>query len=473
MRNIIEYERRQKGYWDKNPHPTVSVQKEEAILGIALNHPELLFKIDPRMLATIEAYELFTSVRDMSLTTVAELLIAVRKTPYFEYALLLQGNYDSEHISTFNKLHIALEDLRIKRLELLCAIKKIENIEDSHACSVVDKFFDAEIAPMLPYGDDTDVIFDAINGVIDGRYGGAIKTGIDPIDSVIEGFTSDDVIVIGARPGMGKTTFAVDLCMNMSRVNDIGILFNSLEVPTWRLILKLISNISQIEEWKIRANLNNITASSAITDAAEKLRMMDITIVEGCYTPKELEIRLKLVNSQRVINGKKPIGIVIQDYLQIKNSDNTTIQKQIVDDVLREEVKMSKKYGFVPIYLSQINRGIEQRGGTKRPTISDLKDSGNIEQVARKVILLHRPEYYGFLEDEEGNSLINVMEVNIAKNNNGSTKITTLRDIALDRNTVYQPIPDLSSVSVPSSNASSDASLFRDAKPYIEDEFIF
>jgi hypothetical protein len=469
MRKIIEYDRRQKKFWEKTPHPTVSIQKEEAILGIALNNPELLFKIDPRMLAAIETYELFVSIRELSITTVAELLIAVRKTPYFEYALLLQGNYDSEHISTFNKLHMSLEDLRIKRLELLCATRKIEHIEDTHACAEIDKFYDVEIAPMLSYGRDVDVVMDAINGVVDGKYGGVIKTGIPPIDSVIEGFTWDDVVVIGARPGMGKTTFAVDLCMNMCRVNDVGILFNSLEVPSWRLVLKFLSNLSQIEEWKIRANIDGICTSNGVISAADKLRALDITRVEGCYTPKELEIKLKLVNAQRLIEGKKPIGIVMQDYLQIKNSDNTIIQKQIVDDVLREEVRMSKKYGFIPIYLSQINRGIEQRGGTKRPAISDLKDSGNIEQVARKVLLLHRPEYYGFVEDEEGNSLVNVMEVNVAKNNNGTTKITTLKGIMLDKNTVYQTIPDIDDMSTKTTSwTQNDATLFRDSSKYID-----
>lgn len=436
----IEYERQLKSSLQKRPSNVISTDKEELLLGMVLNHPDLIFQVDDRFFGTEECYTLFQEIKGLDKTTKAELLLAIRNTMYFDYAITLQSNYDTEHRSTFDKTVLYLEDLRLKRLEVLCSTMKVEHIDSNDYVFEVNRFYEKESIPAI------DVDYETIkqiadfteSGIADGSIGRGYLTGMTPIDDIIESITTDDVIVIAARPAIGKTTFVVDMCKNMAKKNGQPILFNSLEVPKWRLITKFISCISGIPEWEIKKNHNNCILSDNFQKAKSELSKMPIEIVEGAYNPKQLESQVKIINSRRKNRGEEPIRFVVQDYVQIKESGKDfNTQKQEMDYVLKEELKMAKKYGFIPIYLSQINRGVEVRGGTKKPSMADLKDTGNLEQAGRKILLLHRSEYYGILEDENGNSLVNTMEVIVAKNSNGKTGQTIFKDIRMDCNRIH------------------------------------
>jgi replicative DNA helicase len=110
-----------------------------------------------------------------------------------------------------------------------------------------------------------------------------------------------------------------------------------------------------------------------------------------------------------------------------------------INYILDEEIKMQKELGFVLINLSQISRSVETRGGTKKPMMSDLKESGKIEESSRKIIMLYRPEVYGILEDENGESLKDVLEMIVVKNNNGRTGTAVFKNINMACNKIYNP----------------------------------
>lgn len=438
----IEYTRYNKTYLEKNNDPTISVQLEEQILGLILNHPDHIFKIDDRLFAVEETAELWAKIKELDETSPANLLIAIRQTKYYDYAIGLRNLFDNEHVSSIDKTIFALEDLRLKRLNKLCATLMLQNIEDVGICSEIEQFKDKEIVPFLDLSYQTimEMIDETVDDIQSGKIGAGYKTGIPELDE--KGLISDDDIIgIAARPAMGKTTTLVQLIDLLSRLNNEPCAINSLEIPKYRLITKFISYYSRIPERDIKSNKDNILNTQAVCDAIKKFKELDLEIIEGLYTPKQLETWLRLTNSKRVQLGKKKIKFFAQDYLNIKESGRNLINtKSEIDYVLKEEVKLSKKEKFIPIYLIQIGRAAEARGGTKRPNMSDVKDTGNIEQSMRKLYLIHRPYYYGILEDEQGNSTKNLMEFIVAKNSNGDTGIVNLDNIDLACNKIHNPL---------------------------------
>jgi replicative DNA helicase len=240
------------------------------------------------------------------------------------------------------------------------------------------------------------------------------------------GWQSSDMIVVAARPAMGKTAFVLSMARNMAIDHKRGVAFFSLEMSSVQLVNRLISGESGITAEKIRTGKLDphewTQLEIKIRDLVDAPMFIDDTPSLSIY-----DFRAKC----RRLKSQHDIGIVIIDYLQLMTGPAETKgnREQEVSTISRTLKAIAKELNIPIIALSQLNRSVETRTGNKRPQLSDLRESGAIEQDADMVMFIHRPEYYGFLEDEEGNSLVGMAEIIVAKHRNGAVGDVRLRFI--------------------------------------------
>ena len=261
-----------------------------------------------------------------------------------------------------------------------------------------------------------------------------IPTGLVTLDRKIGGFEPSDLIIVAARPSMGKTALVLKLARNMSvDSGKTGVIF-SLEMSTQKLINRLISGESRVDGFKIKegrldgSEWNAVEMASAIINDAPIL--FDDTPAISIF---------ELKSKCRKLKRTKELAYIVVDYLQLMTagSEFKTNREGEVSFISRNLKALAKELDIPVIALSQLNRAVESRAGDKRPQLSDLRESGAIEQDADIVIFVHRPEYYNFTVDMEGNSLIGVAELLVSKNRNGAIGTTTskfIKELALFEN---------------------------------------
>ena len=246
-----------------------------------------------------------------------------------------------------------------------------------------------------------------------------VPTGFNYMDELTSGFQPSDMIILAARPSMGKTALALNFALNAAERGN-GILFFSLEMSADQLAYRLISRLSGVEGKRIRTKKLYGAEWGRVQEAVIRLTDHPIFIDE---TPglSVAEMRSK---ARRAVS-QHGIKMIVLDYLQlmqIPKSDNHQLGVALVS----KSIKALAKELSVPIVaLSQLSRMVEQRGGDKRPMLSDLRDSGAIEQDADLVVFVYRPEMYS-ATDSEGNSNEGRAEVIIGKHRNGPTGIVNL-----------------------------------------------
>ena len=252
-----------------------------------------------------------------------------------------------------------------------------------------------------------------------------VRTGYPGIDNHLQGLRAGQMIVIGARPGVGKTSFALNLATNAA-INGASVAFFSLEMSKVEIAQRLLSAQARIPLTTIRSGRIQDNQWPTIMEAADDLSSLDIVIDDTPGTTVT-EIRAK---ARRMLRDK-PNGVVIVDYLQLlspppggRRSDSRATE---VSEMSRGIKIMAKDLGVPVIALSQLNRGLETRTGKygKRPQLSDLRESGSIEQDADIVILLDRSMTEEEAEREERPDL-GVTEFIIAKNRSGPLGIVSL-----------------------------------------------
>ncbi|MBR9922937.1 MAG: replicative DNA helicase [Bacteroidetes bacterium] len=255
-----------------------------------------------------------------------------------------------------------------------------------------------------------------------------IPTGFTQLDRLTSGWQPSDLVILAARPGMGKTSFVLALARNAAMDFNKGVAIFSLEMSNVQLVQRLISLEAEISGSKLRNGQLEEYEWTQLHQAIEKLSEAPIFIDD---TPgiNIFELRAKC----RRLKMQHDIQLVVIDYLQLMSggSDNQKgNREQEVSAISRGLKGMAKELGVPVIALSQLSRAVEVRGGTKRPQLSDLRESGSIEQDADMVGFLYRPEYYQIMEDEEGQSLKGIGEVIIAKHRHGALDNIKLRFIA-------------------------------------------
>ncbi len=251
-----------------------------------------------------------------------------------------------------------------------------------------------------------------------------VPCGFSELDRMTSGWQQSDLIIVAARPSMGKTAFVLSMARNMAVEHDRSVAFFSLEMSSGQLVNRLIVSESEIPHEKIRNGNLSAHEWAQLTVKISDLQNSKIYIDD---TPalSIFELRAKC----RRLKAQYDIDIIIIDYLQLMSgpTDARGNREQEVSTISRSLKAIAKELDVPIIALSQLNRSVETRGGYKRPQLSDLRESGAIEQDADMVLFIHRPEYYGFLEDEEGNSLVGLAEIIVAKHRNGAVGDIKLR----------------------------------------------
>ncbi|HUX53452.1 MAG TPA: replicative DNA helicase [Williamwhitmania sp.] len=251
-----------------------------------------------------------------------------------------------------------------------------------------------------------------------------VPAGFSELDRMTNGWQNSDLVIIAARPSMGKTAFVLSMTRNMAVNHKRGVAFFSLEMASVQLVNRLIVAESGISSEKIRSGRLDphewTQLEVKIRDLVEAPIFIDDTPSLSIY-----DFRAKC----RRLKAQHDIGIVIIDYLQLMTGPAETKgnREQEVSTISRSLKAIAKELNIPIIALSQLNRSVETRTGSKRPQLSDLRESGAIEQDADMVLFIHRPEYYGFTEDENGNSLIGLAEIIVAKHRNGAVGDVQLR----------------------------------------------
>lgn len=251
-----------------------------------------------------------------------------------------------------------------------------------------------------------------------------IPSSFTDLDRVTSGWQKSDLIILAARPGMGKTAFALTMARNIAVDFKKPVAIFSLEMSALQLVTRLIASETGLvanklkkgslepHEWEqLHTRINNLIDAPLIIDDTPALSIF--------------ELRAKC----RRLKAQHDIELVVIDYLQLMTSDgnNKSNREQEISNISRSLKSLAKELDVPIISLSQLSRAVETRGGSKKPILSDLRESGAIEQDADIVMFIYRPEYYKIDEDEHGESLKGIAELSIAKHRNGA-----LEDIQLN-----------------------------------------
>ncbi len=238
-------------------------------------------------------------------------------------------------------------------------------------------------------------------------------TGFSGLDRVLVGMGNSDLILVGARPGMGKTSFALNIATNVAQSTKKKVCVFSLEMSAEQLVSRILSSEALVDSHELRSGKLSSDSWEKIADASSRLASCDI-LIDDTSGIAATEMKAKL---RRVDN----LGLVIIDYLQLMQSDRRIDNRvQEVAEISRALKIMAKELSVPIICCAQLSRGPESRTD-KKPMLSDLRDSGAIEQDADVVMFLYRNEYYKTDGVPGDNNAANIAEVIIAKNRHGST----------------------------------------------------
>ena len=240
-----------------------------------------------------------------------------------------------------------------------------------------------------------------------------LKTGFHDLDKKTAGLQKGDLIIIGARPAMGKTTLAQNIAYNAAAINKRGVLFFSMEMAKNEIVDRIISDVSSIDNWNIRTGNLSDEEFAKIGDAMAELGETPIYI-DDSSSMTVLELR----NKARRAAHDHDIGLIVVDYLQlIQGSDRYAGNRvQEVTEISRGLKTLARELEIPVVALAQLSRNVTGRDDP-RPVLSDLRESGSIEQDADLVMFLHRPDYYHQEDDYEPT---NITELLIAKHRHGS-----------------------------------------------------
>lgn len=253
-----------------------------------------------------------------------------------------------------------------------------------------------------------------------------VPTGFSNLDRVTSGWQKSDLVIIAARPGMGKTAFVVSALRNAAVDFEKAVAIFSLEMSSVQLVNRLISAEAELESDKIKKGNLAEHEWVQLIEKTKKLTNAPI-FIDDTPAISILELRAKC----RRLKAQHDIQVIVIDYLQLMSGDSGGggNREQEIASISRALKGIAKELDVPVIALSQLSRAVETRGGDKRPQLSDLRESGSIEQDADIVMFLYRPEYYKITEDEMGNSTTGMGEVIIAKHRNGSLENVKLKFI--------------------------------------------
>lgn len=325
----------------------------------------------------------------------------------FHSKILLQKFIQREIIAVSNDLNRKAYEEGVDALELI-----------DKAYNKLNALSDSTIKPReVSFGSVLEEVRDKALKIYRNEITPGLPTPIALLTSVSGGWRNGELIILAARPGMGKTAFALKSALQTAK-NNIPTAFFCLEMSKETLVSRMVSM-----ETRIPIKNFNKDGLSPEDDAifVQHQRVLESLPIEVDDTA-DLSIEQFQIKAKRLKN-KKGIKIIFVDYLQLMSSKGSGNREQEISKISRGLKKVAKELELPVIALSQLSRSVETRGGSKRPLLSDLRESGAIEQDADVVGFLYRPEYYGFTEwddDDDYGPCAGQAECIIAKNRNGS-----------------------------------------------------
>lgn len=439
----------------------VSIEAEQALLGSIIIRPEAFDTIGgmltPDDFYLKEHQHIFAAIVTMFMQNrVIDPVTLVN-------ALVEQGDRDEaggiQYISLISQsvpsaanikdyARIVKEKSTLRRLIRVCDEINTEAYEETNGVrqiidSAEQKIFDIshnnESKDFRHIRDIMQSVYVDLERKFDGKTGASeLKTGFSGLDKVLVQMSAGDFIIVGARPGMGKTSFALNIATNVAKSSGKSVCIFSLEMSGEQLVSRILSSEALVDSYNLRSGQLKPEDWDNIAEVISSLSGCEIYI-DDTSSIKTTDMKSKL---RRIPN----LGFVVIDYIGLMqsttNSDNRAIQ---VGEISRDLKIMAKDFGIPILCCAQLNRGTESRSASdKRPTLSDLRDSGSIEQDADIVLFLYRDEYYKDIKGVSGEGgaaeSANTAEVIVAKNRHGSvtnvkmgwigqfTKFRTLED---------------------------------------------
>ncbi len=308
-------------------------------------------------------------------------------------------NHQIQRIAERYKTYENISELKEDIQNLLLELSNKEEIESIKAVTLSDLVND-RLIEMFNHNANYELL---------------IKTGFTDYDKVFGGILKGELVVIGARPGMGKSQFIINLCTNIAKA-EIPCGFISLEFSAFLLANRFLSNVSGVSNHKIITKQFGQDEKNKLINSAETINNLPIYVHD-----KHISSISNILERCKQLVEENKVQIIFIDYLQLIGNYNRRYNRETeLALITRELKKLTKELNVAIVVTSQLSRQVENRpGGSKRPQLSDLRESGAIEQDADKVLFLYRPEYYGLEVDENNEPTQGKVELIMAKNNTG------------------------------------------------------
>lgn len=423
--------------------PPQDIEAERSLLGAIMidegSLPDILMVIKPadfyesRHQTIFEAMSnLYDAHKPIDLLTLTNELKSLKKLKEVGGAAYLTELTNSVPVASHAKTYADIVAATSTRRRLIKAGTEIATsaYEDSADIDVLvgkaerelfevsDEIVKSDYVPISELLDDAFEKIERLHNNKDALRG--LKTGFRDIDKITAGFQNGDLIVIGARPGMGKTTFANNLVYNVASINKRGVLYFSMEMAAGEIIEKILSDISSVNGWNIRTGNTSDEDFAKLGDAMAELGETPIYI-DDTSSMTIMDLR----NKARRAAHEHDIGMIVIDYLQlIQGSDRYKGQRvQEVTEISRGLKVLARELDIPVVALAQLSRNVAGRDDL-RPQLTDLRESGSIEQDADIVMLIHRPDYYK--KNDPNYEETNIAEINIAKHRHGAVDTVEL-----------------------------------------------
>jgi len=425
-----------------------ALELEKAVLGaLMIDNESLSDAIDslqaeyfyaPKHQKIFEAIvNLFNNTQPVDILTVSEELKRMemfKEIGGLAYISELTNNVSSSSNTEFHARIIA--EKFIKR-SLINISRKISNDAFDDSVDIFDLLNDAEVNLFTVTEGTLRKSYDKMSSLIKGALENietlrnkedglsGVPSGFTNVDRVTSGWQKSDLVIVAARPGMGKTAFALTMARNVAVDHNTPIGFFSLEMSSEQLVNRLIASEAELGASKLR---KGDLADHEMVQLHEKIKHLSEAPIFIDDTPglSIFELRAK---ARRLVKNHG-VGIIMIDYLQLMTAGGTGgNREQEISTISRSLKGIAKELKIPVIALSQVNRGVESRTGvgSKRPMLSDLRESGAIEQDADIVTFIYRPEYYKIYEWDNGDDSRGQGELIIAKHRNGSLNNVRLK----------------------------------------------
>ncbi len=430
--------------------PPQALELEEAVLGAIMIEKDAIIEVidilKPESFYKDEHQKIFGAIMNLFATDKAIDILTVpeelRKQSHLEE---IGGIAYITHITSrvasaaHIEFHARIVQQKFIQRELIRVSTQIQNqafddavdvddlldFSESQLFNVAQGHIKKEAAPMNVLVKDAITLIQEASKRDDNLSG--VPSGYTKIDRLTSGWQNSDLVIIAARPSMGKTAFVLSMARNMAVDHKKSVAIFSLEMSSIQLVNRLITAEAEIASDKIRVGNLSDTEWERLDYRIKRLEDAKI-FIDDTPAISIFELRAK----SRRLKRQHNIDIIIIDYLQLMSGTPETRgnREQEVSNISRALKSIAKELNIPVIALSQLNRSVEIRTGSKRPQLSDLRESGAIEQDADMVMFIHRPEKYGIMQDDEGNSLKGVAEIILAKHRNGALGDVPLKFIS-------------------------------------------